>query len=94
MIACTASSDTRMPPSASARFTVGTDRPAAIVHRNALAATDFFPIPPNRVTELGRHRAAGLFQRSASIRACEPILRFEIGLSYGGARRRLRHFLR
>jgi len=63
------------------------------MHRSSenVAATDFFPIPPNPMTELGRHRAAGLFQRSASMRACEPILRFEIGLSYGDEGQVLHH---
>jgi hypothetical protein len=33
----------------------------AVMHRNALAATDFFRIPPNRAIELGSHRAARAF---------------------------------
>jgi hypothetical protein len=33
----------------------------AVMHRNALAATDFFRILPNRVIELRSNRAAGAF---------------------------------
>jgi hypothetical protein len=44
------------------------------MHRNALAATDFFRIPPNRVIELGSHRAARGF--SSDRRRFVPASRF------------------